>query len=575
MLRELSQPLLVLDGIEHLLTRGGAALVGALLTQVKALVCLVTSRHPLDLSGEREFPVMPLSVPESGLPPERMYLYDSVRLFLDRVQAKRPDFALNERNADSIGEICRRLEGLPLGLELAAGRCRELTPEAFLERYAQRLHEIEARERDVPVRHRSLRAVINSSYCDLTQAQQKIFARLSVFSGGWTLVAAEAICGDESETNNDILEVLTRLRDHSLVFVEERGTSERWRMLELLRTFATEHLVGQERLSYLQRHARYFHTHAEVTLTDSAETENLRAALQAALVELANPNLTLELCIALQNFWLHNGHLREGLAFLEHALGATEEASSLRAEGFRLAGILARRAGEIEKACRCQAEALKLYTVVADEAGVAAVHNNLAILARVSGDLEEALRQHLEALALRRRLGDAKGVGMSLNNLAVAYRSLGRGSEARDSLHEALGFYEPESVGIGVIHMNLGWVALLYGELSVARKEFATVLEIALRHGLTAWFPEIWEGLGEVAVVSGTPETGVRLWGVAEQARQHMEAPLTPQDQREHDARQATAKTTLGEERFYQLLTEGRALSKDETQLLAQKLTLA
>ncbi|WP_309713937.1 tetratricopeptide repeat protein [Armatimonas sp.] len=574
-LRGLPQPLLVLDGIEHLVPKGGATLVLALLTQVKGLACLVTSRQPLDLSGEREFPVMPLSVPEPGLSAERMYLYASVRLFLDRVQAKRPEFALSERNADSIGEICRRLEGLPLGLELAAGRCRELAPEAFLERYAQRLHEIEARERDIPARHRSLRAVMDSSYRDLTQAQQQIFARLSVFSGGWTLAAAEAICSDESETNTDILEVLTRLRDHSLVFVEERGASQRWRMLELLRTFATEHLVGPERLSYLQRHARYFHAHAEAALSDSAETENLRAALQVALDELANPALALELCVALQNFWLHYGHLREGLAFLERALGATEEPSSLRAESFRLAGILARRAGELEKARQCQAEALKLYSLVGDEAGVAAVHNNLAILARVSGDLEEALRQHVEALALRRRLGDAKGVGMSLNNLAVAYRSLGCGSEARDSLNEALSFYEPGSVGIGVIHMNLGWVALLFSELSVAQKEFSTVLEIALRHGLTAWFPEIWEGLGEVAVASRTPVSGVRLWGAAAQARQQMEAPLTPQDQREHDARQATAKKQLGEERFYQLLTEGQALSKDEAQLLAQELSLA
>ena len=564
----LTQPLLVLDGIEHLVPKGGAPLVGTLLTQVKQLTCLVTSRQPLDLSGEREFPVMPLSVPEPGLPPERMYLYASVRLFLDRVQAKRPDFALNKRNADSIGEICRRLEGLPLGLELAAGRCRELTPEAFLERYAQRLHEIEARERDIPARHRSLRALIDSSYRDLTQAQQQVFARLSVFCGGWTLAAAEEICREEG---SDVLEVLARLRDHSLVFVEERGASQRWRMLELLRTFATEHLVGSERADFLRRHARYFQVHAETTLTDSAETENLRAAVHVSLEELNDPTLALELCVALQNFWLHHGHLREGLAFLERALEATEGASSLRAEGFRLAGILARRAGDIAQAHQWQAVALQLYLLAGDEAGVAAVHNNLAILARVSGDLEEALRQHLEALALRRRLGDTKGIGMSLNNLAVTYRALGRGKESRECLKEAQGFYEPGSVGIGVLHMNLGWVGLLCRELPVARSEFSTTLAIALNHELTAWFPELWEGLGEVAVESGDTESGVLLWGAAAQARQRLGAPLAPQDQSDHDTRQETARKRLGKERFDTLLAEGRALTTEAAELLAKR----
>ena len=339
-----------------------------------------------------------------------------------------------------------------------------------------------------------------------------------------------------------------------------------------MRTFATEHLVGTERSDFLRRHARYFQAHAETTLTDSAETENLRAAVLVSLEELNDPTLALELCVGLQNFWLHHGHLREGLAFLERALEATEGASSLRAEGFRLAGILARRAGDMPQARRWQAVALQLYVLAGDEAGVAAVHNNLAILARVSGDLEEALRQHLEALALRRRLADTKGIGMSLNNLAVTYRALGQGKESRACLIEAQSLYEPGSIGIGVLHMNLGWVGLLCNELSVARGEFATTLTIALDHELTAWFPELWEGLGEVAVESGEPECGVQLWGAAAQARQRLGAPLAPQDQREHDMRQDVAQKRLGEERFYQLLAEGRALSSETVQALAKRI---
>lgn len=562
----LPSPLLILDGLEQLIPLGASSLVRTLLTQVPQLVCLSTSRQPLDLAGEREFPVMPLAVPDQGLTPERLYLYASVRLFLDRVQAKRPDFSLSARNAEAVGEICRRLEGLPLGLELAAGRCRELSPEAFLERYSERLHEIEARDRDIPARHRSLYALIEESYRELTVSEQRLFARLSVFSGGWSLAAAEAICGDET---TDVLDELTTLRDRSLVFVEESGGSQRWRMLELLRTFATEQLVGQERQERLHRHARYFQATAEDALDSSAETENLRAAVQAALGELADPTLALELCVALRNFWLHQGHLREGLAFLDRALSATDGASSLRAEGFRLAGILSRRAGDLEQARQWQQVALQLYVQAGDEAGGAAVHNNLAILARVSGDLEEALRQHQEALARRRRLGDVKGIGQSLNNLAVAYRALGRGSDARTCLVECLSLYEPGSVGIGIIHINLGWVGLLCGEIAVARREFATALEIARKNELSSWYPELWEGIGEVAAQSGLTDTGAQLWGAAAQLRKRLGAPLAPEDQREHDLRQDALRQQLGAEAFHVQQEKGGQLALDEVQALA------
>ncbi|MBB6052757.1 tetratricopeptide repeat protein [Armatimonas rosea] len=566
-LQQLEAPLLVLDGIEQLVPRGAPQLVRTLLTTIPTLRCIVTSRQPLDLAGERELPVMPLAVPEQGLTAERMYLCASVRMFLDRIQAKRPEFSLNARNAEAIGEICRRLEGLPLGLELAAGRCRELSPEAFLERYSQRLHEIEARDRDIPARHRSLRALMEGSYRELTEAEQQLFARLSVFSGGWTLAAAEAICG---EGVGEILDELATLRDRSLVFVEERGASQRWKMLELLRAFATELLPPDERRGLLRRHTRYCWENAATLLTDPAETANLRGAVEAAFEELADPALALELCVRLKDFWLYRGHLREGLAYLERALGATEGAQGVRAEGFRIAGILSRRAGDREQARQWQETALALYTAVGDEAGVAAVHNNLAVLARVTGDLQEALRQHREALALRRRLGDTAGVGSSLNNLGVTYRALGRGAEALESLQECLTYYETNSVGAGVVHINLGWVGLLLHDLTLATQEFGVGLKLALENDLTSWFPELWEGIGELAAQRQDGESAARLWGAAALERRRQGLPLAPEDQREHDQRQAALETLLGPERLATLLEEGKSLSLEAAQALAQ-----
>lgn len=566
-LSALSHPVLVLDGVEHLLSQGAPELIRALLMRVPPLACLVTSRQPLDLAGEREFPVMPLSVPEPGLNAERMYLYASVRMFLDRVQAKRPEFALTERNAEAIGEICRRLEGLPLGLELAAGRCRELSPEAFLERYAERLHEIEARDRDIPLRHRSLRALMEESYRELSVPEQRLFAQLSVFSGGWTLAAAEAICRESQ--NDDTLEALTTLRDRSLVFVEERGTTQRWRMLELLRAFATELLPESDRNALLRRHALYFKENAKVALTDSAETENLRSAIKAAFSPLEEPELALALCIELNSFWTYYGHLREGLAFLERALAATEGASALRAAGFRIAGILSRRAGDMEQARQWQQTALALYTQIGDEAGVASVHNTLAVLARVTGDLPEALRQHQEALALRRRIGDTAGIGASLNNLGVVYRVQGEFTRALETLRECLTHYEPLSVGAGVVHINLGWVGLHSGDRTLAVQELRSGLQIACDNDLASWYPELWEALGELAIQNGAPADAARLWGAAARERKKQSLPLAPEDQREHDLQKKQLEQQLGAATFTCLMEEGWSLPLETTQALA------
>ena len=552
------RPLVLLDGVEHLLGEGGAETVRVLLQRVPQLACLVTSRRPLELTGEREFPVMPLDVPELGLGPERLLLYASVRLFVDRVQAKRPEFALTERNADAVGEICRRLEGLPLGLELAAARCRDLPLETFLERYAQNLVAIEARDRDVAPRHRTLRAAIASSYLDLTQQEQAFFAQLSAFCGGWTLDAAEAVCGEPEAA----LDRLALLRDRSLIVVAEGGSEPRWRMLELLRAYATEQVPADEALALRERHARYFHAQAAKAGANVQEAANLRTAVQNALDVLELPELALDLCVRLRDFWMLRGHLREGLAFLDRALSNTTGAIPLRAEGFRLAGILSRRAGDMEQARQWQETALRLFTEIGDESGVASVRNTLAVLARVTGNLPEALRQHEEALAVRRRIGDTAGVGASLNNLGVVFRALGDAERSRAHLNESLAFYEPGSVGAGIVLINLGWTALLSFEdavaLEAAREHFRVGFEIAQQYQVLAWYPELFEGLGQLAALEGNQEQAARLWGAAEVEREKQGAPLSPEDRREQEARVVPVQRRLGDAAYVQAARVGR-----------------
>lgn len=567
----LEHPLLMLDGVEHLLGEGGAETVRTLLVRVPTLSCLITSRRPLELTGEREFPVMPLDVPEVGLGPERLQLYAAVRLFVDRVQAKRPEFALTERNADAVGEICRRLEGLPLGLELAAARCRDLPLETFLERYAQNLVAIEARDRDVAPRHRTLRAAIASSYYDLTPEEQAFFARLSVFCGGWTLAAAEAISLEPSVA----LDHLTLLRDRSLIVVAEGESEPRWRMLELLRAYATEQVPREQTAALLERHARFFQANAAQYGADPHEAANLRAAIQNALDVLENNELALDLCVRLRDFWMLRGHLREGLAFLDRALSSTTGANALRAEGFRLAGILSRRAGDMEQARQWQETALGLFTEVGDQTGVASVRNTLAVLARVTGNLPEALRQHEEALALRRQIGDSAGIGASLNNLGVVYRAMGECDRSRAHLQESLGFYEPGSVGAGIVQINLGWTALLVHDLVEARREFTVGFGIAQQSHVSAWYPELFEGLGQLTALEGNRERAARLWGAAERERERQGAPLSPEDRREQDERVLPVRAVLGEVAYAKAAQIGRERALEANLAEAQEVCCA
>jgi predicted ATPase len=278
--------LLLLDNFEHLLIHG-AALVRDLLERVETLTVLVTSRQRLDLAGERELVVLPLPIPRAADSVEELIRCESVQIFTDRAQAVRSEFEVTSANARAVAELCRRLEGIPLAVELAAARAQVLTPAQMLAQIADRFDLLVSRERDVPTRHRTLRAALDWSYQLLSPELQRLFARLSVFRGGWTAEATEAVC--EEPKALDYLEVL---RECSLVVAEEQTQEMRFHMLETLREYAREQLSPEERVVLEQRHAAHFLALAEQAMPEllgpkqgiwlarlEQEHDNLRSAL--------------------------------------------------------------------------------------------------------------------------------------------------------------------------------------------------------------------------------------------------------------------------------------------------------
>ena len=323
--------LLVLDNLEQVLA--AAADLADLLSAGQRLKLLVTSRAPLHTYGEHEFPVTPLELPAAGEATtlEGLSQYEAVALFIQRAGAARPEFHVTNQNAAAVAEICARLDGLPLAIELAAARIKLLPPQALLGRLGNRLQLLTGGSRDRPARQQTLRATIEWSYGLLDAAEQAAFRRLAVFSGGWTLEAAGALVG---ATNGDVLEDTASLLDKSLVRREDIPDGEpRFRMLETIHEFAFEQLERSgEARSMRARHAEYFLNLAEAAERElrgppslvwldrlEAEHDNVRGLVRWA-IETCNAELALRMCTALHRYLGARGHLGEGQRWLESAL---------------------------------------------------------------------------------------------------------------------------------------------------------------------------------------------------------------------------------------------------------------
>lgn len=443
--------LLILDNCEHLLS-ACAHLSAHLLRTCGRLTILATSREPLLVYGEQTYRVPTLSVPDVAQPISRESLleFSAPRLFVERAMQVRPDFRLTDDNAPALARICRRLDGIPLAIELAAARLRSLAPIELDRRLDDRFGMLIGGDRTALPRQRTMRALFDWSYDLLSEEEKRLFLRLAVFSGGWTLGAAEAVCTFDTEKGafdrpSLTLDLLTGLVDKSLVIAETRGELTRYRMLESMRQYAWERLSDTEARHAIQtRHRDYFLEFAETMRPGlngqeqadalnrlEAELDNFRRAADFSAAQPDGASSGMRLACALYQLWKYRGHLSEGRRRLTEALAhpsppdlRLREERERRAEALGGIGVLTYLQGDYPLGRNALAEALALQRELGDQNGVADCLNNLGNILQAEGDYAEARACHEEALALRRKLNNRYGVACSLGNLGTIARDV-------------------------------------------------------------------------------------------------------------------------------------------------------
>jgi predicted ATPase/class 3 adenylate cyclase len=429
--------LLVLDNFEQV--NDAAPQIVELLVRARQISILVTSRSPLRVSGEREYPVPPLGVPDPTHLPDLDILstYESVALFVERAMAVRPDFAVSSANAPAVAEICVRLDGLPLAIELAAARVRVLSPHAIMERLGDRLKLLSGGSRDLPERQQTLRGAIAWSHDLLDPADQRVFARFSIFAGGATLGAIEQVAFDPGE-DSDALDAVASLVDKSLVRQESELDGEpRFRMLGTIREFATEKLGERGEAEELaSRHAAWVLALVEAwaasvfgpdqkAILDRYEREhdNIRAVLSRAVAS-GQAVVAMQILAACWRFWQMRGYLAEAREQAERvlALPGTTDHPEARGAALEAAGGIAYWQGDILAARAWYAEALELARAAGDEAAIAnAIYNMTFTFEMEHEDMVASRALAEEAVAIYRRLGNESGIGRALWGLANSY----------------------------------------------------------------------------------------------------------------------------------------------------------
>ena len=476
--------LLLLDNFEHLVQ--AVPMVAELLAACPNLKILVTSRAALHLYGEHEFPLPPLALPDSrSMPPvEVLSQYPAVALFVQRAVAAKPDFELNHENALAVTEICARLDGLPLAIELAAARVKVLSPSSMRARLTSRLQLLTGGARDMPERHQTLRAAMDWSYDLLSPAEQKLFRRLSVFVGGCTLEGAEAVCDTRGDLDLDLLDGMASMVDKSLMQQDEQANGEsRFAMLETIREYALEKLEASGEKALTKRaHAAYYLVLAEDEATEQSGTEgtewlarlaaehnNFRAGLEW-LTETGDAAWGLRLGVALFRFWEMSESLAEGRARLGKVLAIAGAAARTkpRARALFAAGVLATAQGDYAPAHALIGESLDIARQSHDKHGAAVALNALAVIARDRGELLVARTLLEESLELWRELADQKAVARSLSNLANIVKLQGDNTRAFSLYAECLAIFRELGDRAGV-----AWSMNYQGDVARNQRDFA------------------------------------------------------------------------------------------------------
>jgi non-specific serine/threonine protein kinase len=567
--------LLVLDNCEHLV-EACAELVGQLLGACAGLRVLATSRESLALAGEAVWPVPALAVPARDEAGGRDC--EATRLFADRASLAKPDFEVTETLAPVVAQLCQRLEGIPLAIELAAARVRALTVEQILERLDDRLRFLAGGSRTAPTRQQTLKATLDWSYELLTDAERALLRRLSVFAGGFSLEAAEAVAAGPPVAPDDLLDQLARLVDKSLVTAQGHGGETRYRMLEMIREYASDLLSrdGEEQ-TVRRRHAEYFVALSEESrraISDGrsgewlermeAEHDNVRAALAWSLEH--DPDLCLRLAAGAHPFRELRGYLRESRRWLETAVALDSSAPAIvRAEALLALARVAALQGDTAVARGFYEQGVPLAREAGDTKQVAAATYIMGTLANMEGDLR-ASRAHLEeSLAIGRREGYVNVVIPCLNSLGEAARLEGDPGAARAYYEQAVAVARGNRRDHFLIIplCNLGAVACEGDDVEVARACFEEALAAASALGSDEFISLSLDGLAAVAAKRGAWELAGRLAGAAGALLDEVGATLAPLDRDFRDRYLREVREHVGAEALEAALAEGRAAPRD------------
>jgi predicted ATPase/DNA-binding SARP family transcriptional activator len=572
--------LLLLDNLEQLVPH--VELVARLLAAAPRLLVLATSRTPLRLAGEHEYPVPPLALPDPGAHPsfEQLVANDAVRLFAARAGAVDPDFQLDEQNVAAVVEVCSRLDGLPLAIELAAARSKLLPPETMSGRLDRALDLLVGGAQDLPGRQRTLRATLEWSHGLLSEDEGTLFARLAVFTGGWTLEAAEAVCGEDGL---DVFETLSSLVDESLVRPLRRPTGEpRFRMLETIREYAGELLEASGESTLLRRrHCEHilarveeasaaWHAGADpdesIFLVLDVEHDNLRAALAWAAAE-REIELEVRLAVAARWYWVLKGHLSEGRRYFDGIIRRSESApKEIRALALVHGGIFPFRQGDNELAASFLQESLDLYRELGDEDGEARAIAELGGVAIGDLDLDRAAALYEEAVPLFRRQGKPSRVAASLGNLGTIAHMRQDYATAVDYYREAIELAKTtgDIDGASVNLHNLARSELALGRADAGLDALRESLAIARRLGYREVIAYCVGGLAEAAMIEGEPERAATLLGASEALFSELGIVPSPDEAQAQERITDFVVGALGAEGAAELRAAGRVLDLDE-----------
>ncbi len=630
------QLLLMLDNCEHLIA-ACALLVDRLLRGCPYLSIIATSLEPLRVAGETAWAVPPLSIPDSGpIAADSLQQYDAAKLFLDRTRSVSPDFALTSANAAAIGRICRRLDGLPLAIELAASRANVLTAQQIADRLDDRFALLISDTRaTAQPRHQTLRATIDWSYGLLATDEQRLLQRVAVFEGGFTLEAAEAICADDVISTARILELLSALAAKSLVSADTIGrTYARYRLLESVRAYALEelHAAGQEN-DIRDHHLSYYVFTVEEAAPNLivtyqrlwfnwllGEQDDIRAALRWSLKsKRIEDGLRIINALGRSQYWAELSYVQEWQHWLAQLLAKTtaENDLSIRLEALTNVTSFCGLLGHGEMAIKHGKQAIAVAEELGDRRLLAPALNSLSRAYAVGGDYQTAYQLNQRSVDLHRQEGEWVGMAFTMLNLAMDAIALGRFDDAKRHLDEcllaprssqtalleahtysiigelefcrqdyvkALSAYQTSlpilrqanaERDIAAVILRLGYTYLQLGDHDQARLRFIECLELQEKTGNQQGMAECLTAFGAVAYCQGSPEDAVMLLSAAASLTKGPHVSLYPTIRFVNEHYLSSSRQELVETAYLLALEKGSQLSLDQAlELAKQRLAL-